>query len=100
MRIKNLIKVGFILYFIITTKTYAQNQNNLIDALKNGTVSFEALYRYEFVKESTVEKNANASTLNTELGYKTGNFKNLSAEIVFQNTLEAGERRYNDTVNM
>ena len=55
-------------------------------------------YRYEFVDQKNLH-NANASTLRTKLGYKTGSFNGLNALLEFENILEVGERRYNDTIH-
>lgn len=73
--------------------------SELTDALTKGDAYVDARYRLHSVetKGSTLE-DAQASTLRTRVGYKTGAFKGLSAQVEVQNVSRIGGG-YNDGVN-
>ena len=80
-------------------KKEPKQNKTVIEALKNGTPYLNLNYRYEFVDQKDLD-NANASTLRTALGYKTGEFKKISATLEVENISEIGEQRYdNSTAN-
>lgn len=56
-------------------------------------------YRFENVDQTGFAKDANASTLRTNLGYKTGSYHDISALLEFQNVALIGNDHYNDTIN-
>ena len=68
-------------------------------ALTDGKVSLAMRYRYEYVGEDNANKNAEASTLRTALGYTTGNFNGFGAMLEFENVSAIGAARYNSGVN-
>jgi len=72
---------------------------SLIDALKDGQSFITLRYRYEFVDQDGLDDNANASTLKTALGYKTGDYFGFVAMLEFENTSAIGDQNYNDTIN-
>ena len=82
---------------LLPVSLYAQEQS-LTEALEKGSPYLNMRYRYEFVDQKGLD-NANASTLRTVLGYKSGEFHNTDAVLEVENITEIGERRYNDTVN-
>lgn len=69
------------------------------DALTAGRVSADLRYRYEWVDQSSIEKDANASTLRTRLGYSTGTYRGASVFLEFENVAVIGGERYNNTKN-
>lgn len=56
-------------------------------------------YRYEFVDQDGVEKDANASTLRTRLTYQSGTFKGFALKLEADNISAVGNDLYNSTVN-
>ncbi|MDA0901864.1 MAG: alginate export family protein [Proteobacteria bacterium] len=121
MNIKNCIAlaslmVGFSLsaqaYEAYDYKTQTSKENNsnkssnksskaatIIDALKQGKPYLQLNYRYEFVRDKDAQKDANASTLLTVLGYDSAEFKGFSGKLEFQDISVIGSKRYNDGFN-
>jgi len=59
-------------------------------------------YRYKVTKQkgaSSRIRTSNASTLKTDFGYKTAEFKNINAVLEIQNITGIGKKRYNDKVS-
>lgn len=56
-------------------------------------------YRFENVDQEGFAKDANASTVRTKLGYKTGSYHDVSAVLEFENVTLVGNDHYNDTIN-
>lgn len=73
--------------------------DSLENALKEGTPYIGARYRYEFVNQDGLAKDANASTLRTRVGYKSGSFYDTSFVLEGENVAQAGSAAYNDTIN-
>ncbi len=70
---------------------------NLLEALKEGTVSLNLRYRYEnVVDDLRPDKDAHASTLRTALGYRTLPFHGLSAFIEAENVTVVGDDLYDN----
>ena len=59
--------------------TIAHAEDAFFDALTGGKVSFSARVRYESVDQDNALKDADATTVRTTLGYKTGQFHGFSA---------------------
>jgi hypothetical protein len=76
----------------------AQADDAFYEALTGGKVSFSARARYEAVDQEGRE-DADAYTLRTTLGYKTGDFKGFSGFIEFEDVQDLGDGNYNNTVN-
>jgi hypothetical protein len=76
----------------------AQADDAFYEALTGGKVSFSARARYEAVDQEGKE-DADAYTLRTTLGYKTGDFKGFSGFIEFEDVQDLGDGNYNNTVN-
>ena len=70
-----------------------------MDALTSGKVSFSARARYESVKQDNALKDADAYTIRTTLGYKTGLFHGFSGFIEAENVAELGDGHFNDKVD-
>ncbi len=77
---------------------------NELEKLENALVKdakpyIDLRYRFENVDQEGFSKDANASTLRTKLGYKTGSYHNFSALLEFENVTVIGNDHYNDTIN-
>ena len=64
------------------------------EALTGGKVSFSARARYESVEQDNGLKDADAYTLRTTLGYKTGSFHGFSGFIEAEDVSELGDGEY------
>ncbi|MDG1287252.1 MAG: alginate export family protein [Rickettsiales bacterium] len=71
-------------------------QKFLID---DATPYIDVRYRFEHVDQAGFGKDANASTLRTKLGYKTGTLEGFSGVVEIENVAEMGGETYNDTIN-
>ncbi len=83
----------------IFTATAVQAELNFSEALTEGKVSFSARARYESVDQDNALDNADAFTLRTTLGYKTGQFKGFSGFVELEDVSELGSDSYNSTTN-
>jgi len=68
-------------------------------ALAEGTGSASLRYRYEVVDQQNLAEDAEASTVRTRVGYKTGDLSGLSGYIEFEDVRVVGTERYNSTAN-
>ena len=66
---------------------------------KDGKFFGEVRYRYEHVEQGDLSNEANAHTVRTNLGFKTGIYKDFQAAVEFQVIQNVGEENFNDTVN-
>jgi len=73
----------------------AQAEDAFMEALTGGKVSFSARARYENVEDEGNDKEADAYTLRTTLGYKTGAFHGFSGFIEFEDVAHLGSDRFN-----
>ncbi len=76
----------------------AHADDAFFEALTGGKVSFSARARYENVDQDG-KLDADAYTLRTTLGYKTGAFKGFSGFIEFEDVSDLGDGDYNSTTN-
>lgn len=72
-----------------------QAEDAFIDALTGGKVSFSARARYENVNQDNTLEDADAFTLRTTLGYKTGAFHGFSGFIEFEDVSHLGPDDFN-----
>lgn len=77
----------------------AHGGENFIEALTGGKPTLSLRYRFESVDQEGFAKNAEASTLRTQLGYKTGEFYKFGAFLQFEDVRAIGSDRYNSTAN-
>ncbi len=77
----------------------AQAEDSLDNFLPSSGFYVDARYRFEHVEQGNRFKNANASTLRTKIGYKTGNAYDFQGLIEFENIGNIGSEDYNNTVN-
>ena len=83
----------------VTSTIPAQAENSFAEALTSGKVSFSARARYESVKQDNALKNADAFTIRSTLGYKTGAFHGFSAHVEVEDVTDLGSDDYNSTAN-
>ncbi|MEO7558498.1 MAG: alginate export family protein [Gammaproteobacteria bacterium] len=90
------------LIFIVVTGLFplaAQAAATLLDAFTYGKFSGQLRYRYEMVDQENFAKNANASTLRTQLGYTTDSYQGFTAFLQLENVFVIGNELYNSTAN-
>lgn len=74
----------------------AQAEDAFMEALTGGKVSFSARARYETVDDgNAATKDADAYTLRTTLGYKTGVFHGFSGFVEFEDVSHLGSDKFN-----
>jgi hypothetical protein len=84
---------------LLSVSSVTLAEDVLIDALTSGKVSFSARARYESVEQDNALKDADAYTVRTTLGYKTGAFHGFSGFFEAENVAELGDGHFNDKVN-
>lgn len=77
----------------------AHADDDFYKALSGGKVSFSARMRYEAVDQDNALKDADALTLRTTLGYKTGNFHGFSAFAEVEDVSDIGSAKFNSLTN-
>jgi hypothetical protein len=83
----------------LTVAPAVQADDSFYEALSGGKVSFSARVRYETVDQDNALKDADALTLRTSLGYKTGQFHGFSAFAEVEDVSELGSDDFNSTTN-
>lgn len=73
--------------------------DNIENIVKDGHFFGEIRYRYEHVDQDTFTNNAKASTVRTNLGFRTGMYKDFQALIEGQVVQNIGANNFNDTKN-
>ena len=81
------------------TAAWAEDAQNLGDAISNGDASLAFRYRLENVSQDGVDKDATASTLRTLISYKTQAYKGFSGFLQVENVSVVGNTTYNNTLN-
>src|SRR5918996_1510914 len=80
--------------FCLGISDIANAEDTLWDAMRGGKVDFSARYRYEHVDDDALApngrtlKDANASTIRTTLGYRTGTFYDFGFYGEVENVIE------------
>ncbi len=69
------------------------------EAFLEGKPYIDVRYRFEYVEQDGLANDAEASTLRTRFGYKTGKYRDFSAVLEFENITQIGDDDYNDTLN-
>ena len=67
--------------------------------IKGGSIFGEARYRYEHVDQSGIDNEANAHTVRTNLGFKTGEYKGFQALIEGQVVQHLADEHFNSSTN-
>ncbi|MEE9140932.1 MAG: alginate export family protein [Alphaproteobacteria bacterium] len=71
----------------------------LQEAALGGKFNLHLRYRFEFVDQDGIDRDAKASTVRTRLGYRTGSFRDFSLFAEIEDLRAVGDDRYNSTVN-
>lgn len=74
-------------------------EDSLIDALSGGKASFLARARYESVEQDNALKDADAFTVRSVLGYKTGVFHGFQGFVEIEDVSHLGGDNFNSTTN-
>jgi len=87
----------------LAISSYVQAETGIWDAITDGKVDFSVRYRFEHVEDDRVNsatglklKDADASTIRTTLGYKTGQFHHFGARLLLQDVRDIGADNFND----
>lgn len=78
---------------------HAEEASSVLQMLGEGDTSLSFRYRYEFVDQDGIDKNANASTLKTRLTYKSASFNGLTALLEVDNVTLVGSESYRTPSN-
>jgi len=78
------------------TEQEEEAPKTVAEAFKQGTVHLGFRYRYEYVDQDGIDKNANASTLRTVLNYRSGSLRGFDFFIEAENVVELGDDWYRD----
>ena len=70
-----------------------------MDLVNKGKFFGQVRYRYEFVDQDGISNDADASTVRTNLGFKTGVYKGFQALMEAQIVQNIGPNDFNDTTN-
>ena len=71
-------------------------QNDFVSAITHGTPYWEERYRFENVDQQNFATDANAETLRTILGYKTGVYRNFLVDLGLLGVAQFGGHDFND----
>jgi hypothetical protein len=81
----------------VASSMAAAEESELDSLISDGTVTLDFRYRYEFVDQDGFDRNANASTLRTRLGFQSGVYRGFDFNIevndvrhVLSNNFDAG----------
>lgn len=77
----------------------AMAADTLMDAIQGGTTSLQLRPRYEYVNQDGIDKEANALTLRTQLGYRTAELNGFTANLEFEAVNAIGDDNYNSSKN-
>ncbi len=94
-----------LVFALVVCATTTNAQDGLVKAVQTGKFDLGLRYRFEHVEDDILQangsklRNANASTLRTTLGFKSGEFYTFSARVLFENVTEVGADDYNDRSN-
>ncbi|MCZ6804916.1 MAG: hypothetical protein O7D86_13585, partial [Proteobacteria bacterium] len=87
----------------LTISPSVQAETSFWDAITAGKFDFSARYRFEHVEDDRINtatglklKDADASTIRTTLGYKTGQFHHFGARLLLQDVRDIGADNFND----
>lgn len=94
-----IIKIVFLFIVILSASKLSYAEESLMNLIKKGSPYGNIRLRYEFIDENGLAKDANASTIRTRLGFKTGQWYHLTGFIEGENVSYLGKDNYNDTVN-
>ena len=73
--------------------------SDLVSAFKEGTAKFNFRYRYEFVEDDNIEREANASTLRSRVSWTSGKIGGFDFVVEADHVAVVGDERFNSTEN-
>ena len=79
--------------------SHADSIDSVAEMLAEGDTSLSFRYRYEFVDQDGVAKDANASTLKSRLTYKSATYNGLKAVMELDNVTLIGDENYRTPTN-
>ncbi|MBZ0166665.1 MAG: hypothetical protein K8I00_07635, partial [Candidatus Omnitrophica bacterium] len=91
--------IGGITLMCFLSGNAVDGAETLKEAIEEGKPSIDMRYRFETVDQDGLPEKAEASTLRTRLGYKSGEFRHFMGVIEFENITQVGDDDYNDTLN-
>lgn len=95
--------LAFLLFILVSWASPAAAQEDAKGVphtgIMNGEIWFDARYRYEFVEQANLPKDARASTLRIAPGFETGFFHGFRAAAQGEFVVQVGAQDYNDTIN-
>lgn len=71
----------------------------LFDAINNGKIYIDERYRYEYVEQANRPNDAKASTLRNRIGFKSAPFYGFMFQVEWENVMNIGNDRFNNTIN-
>ncbi len=77
----------------------AMAADTLVNAIKGGTTSMQLRPRFEYVDQDGLDKEANALTMRTQLGYTTAPLNGFTAMLEFEAVNAIGDDNYNSSKN-
>ena len=101
LRHLRIVGVGLLMSAIASafTDSNAHADEHWVDALREGSFSASARYRYEWVDQDGLPERAQASTLRNRLGWHSGSQWGWSAEVEVDAVFVLGAERFNSTEN-
>lgn len=93
-----LLAVSVVMASAFPSLVLADGLDDVMTALSSGKTSLELRLRAEQVEDSGKTETANAQTLRTVLGYKTGDYQGVTGFVEFENISDFGQDDYNDNV--
>ncbi|MCF8473344.1 MAG: hypothetical protein K9G26_01500 [Emcibacter sp.] len=99
--LKNILLASTVALISIPSLSFADDKaaETLADAVTGGTVYLNVRARYENVDQANLVNNADAYTVRTKLGYKTGSYNGFSGVIEFEDSRNLAFENYNNTIN-
>jgi len=79
----------------LAAPAFADNHDDLATAITSGDAHLNLRQRYEYVDQDSFSEDAHASTLRLRLNYATGNWRNWSGFLEFDQVLEVLLNDYN-----
>jgi len=90
---------GLLAIFLMSPALAEGVGEELANAFESGSFDLNFRYRYEFVDQDSVMRDANASTLRTRLAYKSGDFRNFFLTINVDDVRPIFADNFNDSRN-
>ena len=81
------------------TTSYSENAASFTEMLTNGDVGLNFRYRYEYVDQDGIDREANASTLKSRLTWSSAAYKKFKAGIEIDNVTVIGDENYRTPTN-